>query len=508
MQNNDRTPTSQPTELTPTQEHEVRLAKLKELEKRGMSPWPEFKPVSATIVEVIADREKMAKDEESAEVYAIAGRMMAKRAHGKTMFAQLQDRSGSIQIYLRKDALGDELFDAIQHLFDLGDYLWVKGPIFFTKTGELTVKVNEITLLSKCLHPLPEKFHGLADVEVRYRQRYLDLMTNAESREKFRKRSEVLYQIRQFLVDKDFIEVETPMLHPIPGGAAARPFVTHHNAYDMDLFLRIAPELYLKRLVVGGFERVFEINRNFRNEGVSTRHNPEFTMIEFYMAHGDYHDGIALTESLLQAVVQKAVGSLDVPFGDKMLSFKAPFARFTVKEALMKIGEFSEAQVSEKGIDNVIERYNIELPNKKATYGEKLFLLFEEFVEEKIVQPTFIVGYPVEVSPLAKRDPKNPQLAARFELFIAGMELANGFSELNDPIDQAERFRKQSDAREGGDAEAHHYDAEYIKALEYGLPPAVGVGIGIDRLVMMCTNTTSIKDVILFPTLKVKHESK
>lgn len=503
---NDRTQTTAPEALTPSQEHEVRLGKLKELEKRGLSPWPEYKPVSSTAAEVIVEGAKLAKDEESSVSYVIAGRIMAKRAHGKTMFAQIQDRSGSIQVYIRKDTLGDENFDVVQHLYDLGDIVWIKGTLFYTKTQELTIKVSEITLLSKCLHPLPEKYHGLADVEARYRYRYLDLMTNIESREKFKKRSEMIHQIRQFLVNKDFIEVETPMLHPIPGGAAARPFKTHHNAYDMELFLRIAPELYLKRLVVGGFERVFEINRNFRNEGVSTRHNPEFTMIEYYMAHGDYKDGIALTESLLQNVIEKAIGSLDVPFGEKMLSFKAPFAQFTIKQALLSIGGLTEAHISESGVDAFIKEHKIHVPNKNATHGEKLFVLFEECVEAKIVQPTFIIGYPVEVSPLAKRDPHNPDQAARFELFVAGMELANGFSELNDPLDQADRFRKQSQAREGGDAEAHHYDADFIKALEYGLPPAVGVGIGIDRLVMMCTNTTSIKDVILFPTLKTKHD--
>ena len=427
------------------------------------------------------------EDSEISKTYELGGRLVSRREHGKTIFGNISDRSGSIQLYIRKDNIGEEAFEKFKKFFDVGDIVWVKGALFKTRLGEVTVKVEEIELLSKCLHPLPEKFHGLVDVEQRYRQRYLDLISNPESRERFIKRSKIVQAIRKFLLKRDFLEVETPMLHPIPGGATAKPFVTHHNAYDIDLFLRIAPELYLKRLVVGGFDRVFEINRNFRNEGVSTKHNPEFTMIEFYMAHGDYRNGMDMTEKMIQESVTQNFDSLDITFGDHKLSFKTPFKRMTIKESLIKVAGFSKEELSEKS-------------------GEKLFLLFEEFVEEKLIQPTFITGYPIEVSPLAKRDPKDSSVAARFELFVAGMEIANGFTELNDPIDQAERFRQQALRKDSGDEEAHHYDADYIRALEYGLPPTVGVGVGIDRLVMLLTNTTSIKDIILFPTMKRVHE--
>jgi lysyl-tRNA synthetase class 2 len=474
-------------------EHEIRMQKIKEMEEAGISPWPEFRPVNATCAE--------AKREDTEKIFELSGRLISRREHGKTIFGNLQDRSGSIQIYIRKDNIGDEAFENFTKFFDVGDIVWVKGPVFKTKMGEITVKVQEITLASKCLYPLPEKYHGLVDVEQRYRQRYLDLISNEESRTRFKKRSKIVQSIRNFLLEKDFLEVETPMLHPIPGGATARPFITHHNAYDIDLYLRIAPELYLKRLVVGGFERVFEINRNFRNEGVSTKHNPEFTMIEYYMANGDYRDGIDLTEGLISRAVLDNFDSVDVKFGDKNISFKAPFKRLTVEEALVEIGGLSKDEIERENIDALFKKKNLDM-GRKANYGEKLFFLFEVLVEDKILQPTFIIGFPIEVSPLAKRDPKDKNIAARFELFVAGMELANGFTELNDPIDQAARFRQQVEIKEAGDEEAHHYDADYIHALEYGLPPTVGVGVGIDRLTMLLTNTTSIKDVILFPTMK------
>ena len=326
-------------------------------------------------------------------------------------------------------------------------------------------------------------------------------MSNQESKDKFKKRSNVIQTIRSFLYKHDFMEVETPMLHPIPGGATARPFITHHNTFDMDLYLRIAPELYLKRLVIGGFDRVFEINRNFRNEGVSTRHNPEFTTLEFYMAYGDYNDGMAMTEQLIQEAVLSNFNTLTLPFGDKTVNLEAPFQRLTMAESVITIGGLTPAHITPENIDTTLASFQLKT-HANAGYGTKLFMLFEQCVEANIVQPTFIIGYPIEVSPLAKRDEKNPEQAARFELFICGMEFANGFTELNDPFDQAERFKQQVNARDAGDQEAHHYDADYIKALEYGLPPTVGVGIGIDRLVMLLTNTPSIKDVILFPTLK------
>ena len=465
-------------------EHEIRVQKVEQLKAAGEQAWPEYKPVNSTCEKALSEFQE---DSEISKTYELGGRLVSRREHGKTIFGNISDRSGSIQLYIRKDNIGEEAFEKFKKFFDVGDIVWVKGALFKTRLGEVTVKVEEIELLSKCLHPLPEKFHGLVDVEQRYRQRYLDLISNPESRERFIKRSKIVQAIRKFLLKRDFLEVETPMLHPIPGGATAKPFVTHHNAYDIDLFLRIAPELYLKRLVVGGFDRVFEINRNFRNEGVSTKHNPEFTMIEFYMAHGDYRNGMDMTEKMIQESVTQNFDSLDITFGDHKLSFKTPFKRMTIKESLIKVAGFSKEELSEKS-------------------GEKLFLLFEEFVEEKLIQPTFITGYPIEVSPLAKRDPKDSSVAARFELFVAGMEIANGFTELNDPIDQAERFRQQALRKDSGDEEAHHYDADYIRALEYGLPPTVGVGVGIDRLVMLLTNTTSIKDIILFPTMKRVHE--
>lgn len=479
-------------------EHEMRVAKIQKMPADGLTPWPEYKPVSHTSAQAIHD---FSQNPESGHEYTIAGRLMIKRDHGKTFFGILQDRDGRVQVYIKKDEVGEVAFEQFKKYFDIGDIVWVRGPLFVTKMGETTVKVLELTLLSKCLHPLPEKFHGLTDVEQRYRQRYLDLISNPESKEKFKKRSMIIKTIRQFLQDRDFLEVETPMLHPIPGGAAARPFTTHHNAYNMELFLRIAPELYLKQLVIGGFERVFEINRNFRNEGVSTKHNPEFTMLEFYMAHGNYLDGIALTEQLLCEAVSKNFDSLKVQFNGKTIDFTPPLKKLTVQESLIEFARLTEAQISPNNIDILLREHNIQV-HANAGHGVKLFALFEELVEAKIEQPTFIIGYPIEVSPLSKRDAKDPDIAARFELFVCGMELSNGFTELNDPFDQAERFKGQAQAREGGDDEAHHYDADYIKALEYGLAPTVGVGIGIDRLVMMLTDTNSIKDMILFPTMK------
>lgn len=488
-------------EQTESQEHELRVAKVRDLDKRGLSAWPELRHVTDTAGQAKASFEQN-KDEE--KVYTLAGRLMTLRDHGKTFFAHLQDRSGPLQLYIKKGILPDQTFDLFKHDINTGDHMWVTGTLFTTKTGELSLRVTDLALMSKCLQPLPEKYHGLTNVEQRYRQRYLDLMTNAETREKFKKRSGIVASIRSFLQEQDFIEVETPMLHPIPGGAAARPFITHHNAYDMQLYLRIAPELYLKRLVVGGFERVFEINRNFRNEGVSTKHNPEFTMLEFYMAYGDYNDGIRLTEELISHVVMENFGTHTVQYQDHVLDFTAPFKRLSIADSLVEIGGLNCDDISEKNIDTLIKKLGVEIKGTPS-YGVKLFALFEECVESKIVQPTFVTDYPIEVSPLSKRDPNNPEVAARFELFAVGMELSNGFTELNDPFDQAQRFAGQTEAREAGDEEAHYFDAEYIKALEYGLPPTVGVGIGIDRLAMILTNTSSIKDVILFPTMKMIH---
>jgi lysyl-tRNA synthetase class 2 len=483
-------------------EYEIRLAKVNFLRAKGIEPWPIEIPVITHFSSQLKSLHEKVLDESFVEKVTIAGRILTKRAHGKAAFFNVQDQDGIIQIYLNQAQIGQEDYNLWEHVLDVGDIISTTGTLFITKVGELTVRVDRLVLLSKSLHPLPEKFHGLTDVETRYRQRYLDLISNPDTKERFKKRSGIISMIRQYLFDHGYMEVETPMLHPIPGGAAAKPFVTHHNALSNDFYLRIAPELYLKRLLVGGYDRVFEINRNFRNEGVSTRHNPEFTMLEFYTAFEDFPYAINFVEHMLRYVVQKVCGQTRVPFGEHILDFESPFAKLTVFDAICQYGGYNKADIQENEIDNLIKKLGIKLANKEASYGQKLFAVFEEVAEKKLIQPTFLIGFPIEVSPLAKRNKDNNQIADRFELFMAGMELANSFNELNDPLDQAERFKDQAKAHAAGDDEAHHYDADFIKALEYGLPPAVGVGVGIDRLVMCLTNTTSIKDVILFPTLK------
>lgn len=485
---------------TGSQEHQVRVQKVEEMRALGIEPWPAGKMINSTCTQIVAAFKE--NEEAPLPVYELSGRVLALREHGKSAFAQIQDRTGTLQLYFKQTDLGDVLFDQLIKFVDIGDIIWVSGTVFKTRMGEITLKAHAFFLQSKCLHPLPEKFHGLTDVETKYRQRYLDLIANPESKERFIKRSLIVRTMRQFLDDHDFVEVETPMLHPIPGGAAARPFVTHHNALNAELYLRIAPELYLKRLVVGGIERVYEINRNFRNEGLSTRHNPEFTMVEFYAAYLDYTYMMTFVEQMLQTIAQKVCGETVLPFGEYMLDFSKPFTRLTMKQAVMQYGNCAEYDVSEEGIDALLAKHHITLENKNVSWGYKLLTLFEELVEKHLIQPTYITEFPVEVSPLAKRNNHNPAVVDRFELFMAGIELSNGFNELNDPFDQAERFKEQATAHSGGDVEAHRYDADYVRALEYSLPPTVGVGIGIDRLVMMFTNTTSIKDVILFPTLK------
>lgn len=482
-----------------SEEHHIRVDKVKKLRDQGIEPWPEHKEVPHTSKQVLD-----AFQEDQEEAYTVAGRIVALRWHGKSAFLKIQDRAGRLQVYLKKDVLGEKTFDLLEHHVDMGDIVWVTGTSFKTKTGEITLKATDCVILSKCLHPLPEKFHGIADVEIKYRQRYLDLISDEDSRAKFVVRSKLISGLRHYLEDHEFMEVETPMLHPIPGGAVARPFITHHNALSSDLFLRIAPELYLKRLVVGGFERVYEINRNFRNEGISTRHNPEFTMLEFYMAHQDYHYMMDFVEEMLKKVVHEACQKDQVPFGEHTLDFAQPFARLSIKDAVLKHGNYKEADIAPDNIDAEIKKHGVKLQVKNPSYGQKLFLLFEEVAEKQLIQPTFITDFPVEVSPLAKRDSENPEFVARFELFMGGMELANCFNELNEPFDQEERFKEQAATHAAGDDEAMHFDADYVRALEYGLPPTVGCGIGIDRLAMILTNTTSIKDVILFPTLKRK----
>ncbi len=428
--------------------------------------------------------------------------MMLKRVMGKACFATLQDMSGRIQLYVTLDALGATVLDAFKH-WDLGDIVGASGTLFKTKTGELSVRVTAIRLLAKALRPLPEKFHGLADQEQRYRQRYVDLITNADSRRVFAARSKIVQAIREFFVARGYLEVETPMMHPIPGGAAARPFATHHNALDMELFLRIAPELYLKKLVVGGLEKVFEINRNFRNEGISTRHNPEFTMLEFYEAYRDYRYLMDLTEELFREVAIKVAGTTTVPYQGETIDLGSRFDRLTMAEAIHKYHpHYPLAELAKPEYLRVaLAPFDVEVFASDGV-GLLQLKLFEATTEDKLVQPTFIVAHPTDVSPLARASDSDPSVTERFELFITGRELANGFSELNDPEDQAARFRAQVDAREAGDEEAMYFDADYIRAMEYGLPPTAGEGIGIDRLVMLLTDSPSIRDVILFPQMK------
>ncbi|MBT3455473.1 lysine--tRNA ligase [bacterium] len=483
-------------------EHQIRLKKVKELRDSKINPWPTNVKIKNTCVDAIKTY-KDGQEEDGPDISA-AGRLIGFRLHGKTSFGHIQDRTGKVQVYFKKDLLGDDRFEFLKKYIDRGDIISVAGPVFKTKTGEITLKVKSFSLLSKCLHPLPEKFHGIADIELKYRQRYLDLISSEETRKRFKIRSKVVSLFREDLEKKDFIEVETPMLHPIPGGAVAKPFVTHHNALDTEFYLRIAPELYLKRLVVGGLERVYEINRCFRNEGLSTRHNPEFTTIELYWAYEDYDAMMDLIEDIIKKSVTDVYGKTSIPLGKNTIDYGKPFERLAMKDAVIKYGNVDEKMLSEKNIDVLISEHKIKIANKNAGWGQKLFALFEELVEDKLIQPTFIIDFPVEVSPLAKRYDDNPDFVARFELYIGGMEIANGFNELNDPFDQAERFNEQVAAREAGDDEAHFFDQEYITALEHGLPPTVGAGIGIDRLVMLLTDTLSIKEVILFPTLKKK----
>ena len=433
---------------------------------------------------------------------AVAGRMMLKRVMGKASFATLQDMSGRIQVYLNNEGVGADVHEAFKH-WDLGDILGVQGTLFKTRTGELTVNATGVRLLAKSLRPLPEKFHGLTDQEQKYRQRYVDLITSEETRKTFRVRSRIVQEIRNFMVDKGYLEVETPMMHPIPGGASAKPFVTHHNALDMELYLRVAPELYLKRLVVGGFEKVFETNRNFRNEGISTRHNPEFTMIEFYEAYRDYRYLMDFTEELLRTVAQNVLGTTQLPYGEHVVDLSQPFARLTVAEAMLAHHkEYNERDLHDREwLLKELKRLGADA-KEDAGVGTLQLALFEETTETKLIQPTFIIDYPAEVSPLARRNDERPDITDRFELYITGREMANGFSELNDPEDQAARFEEQAKAKAAGDEEAMFYDADYIRALEYGLPPTAGEGIGIDRLVMLFTNSPSIRDVILFPHMR------
>jgi lysyl-tRNA synthetase class 2 len=432
----------------------------------------------------------------------VAGRLMSKRIMGKASFAHLQDMSGNIQLFVQRDALAEGVYADFKK-WDIGDIVGAEGEMFKTKTGELSVRVDDIRLLAKSLRPLPEKYHGLADQELKYRQRYVDLIMNETTRNTFRVRSALVNQLRHFLIERDYLEVETPMMQAIPGGALARPFKTFHNALDMELYLRIAPELYLKRLVVGGFERVFEINRNFRNEGLSTRHNPEFTMLEFYQAYADYHDLMDMTEEMFRGLAEELTGNSRVTYQGLDIDFGKPFERLTLREAVLRYNpELGEADLDD--LDRLRGYAGSQgIPVKDGWGTGKLMLeIYEKTVEGRLQDPTFITAYPIEVSPLSRRSDEDPSVADRFELIIAGREIANGFSELNDPEDQAERFRHQLRDKEAGDEEAMHFDADYVRALEHGMPPTAGEGVGIDRLVMLFTDSPSIRDVLLFPHMR------
>jgi len=480
-----------------------RKSKLSQLREQGVAFPNDFSPNNLA-VDIHTENDQKDNDqlERDNVVVKVAGRIMMRRLMGKASFVQLQDRSGKIQLYVRKQDMPEGMYDAFKE-WDMGDIIGAEGILFKTKTGELSVKTTEVRLLTKALRPLPDKWHGLADQEIRYRQRYLDLIVNQDARKVFQTRVKVIQLMREFFIQNDYMEVETPMMHAIPGGAAARPFITHHNALDMDLYLRIAPELYLKRLVVGGFERVFEINRNFRNEGLSTKHNPEFTMIEFYQAYAVYTDLMDLTEEMLRHITQEVLGTTAVTYQGQTLDFGKPFDRLTIPQSLLKYNsDLTEAVVTDKAKLTAYMQGK-ELPIEKSWgLGRCQFELFEHTVEDKLLDPTFIIEYPTEVSPLARKNDQNPDITDRFELFVGGREIANGFSELNDPEDQAERFQQQVASKDAGDLEAMHYDADYIRALEYGLPPTAGEGIGIDRLVMLLTDSASIRDVLLFPHMR------
>ena len=481
-----------------------RRNKLDELRENGIAFPNDFRRnvVAAELHAKFDALDKAAIDNAEPVRVKVAGRMMLQRVMGKASFATIQDMSGRIQVYVQGKALPEGRYDEFKG-WDIGDIIGAEGVIFRTQKGELSIKVDEIRLLTKSLRPLPDKFHGLEDQETRYRQRYVDLIMNDPTRKTFLIRSQCVSFIRRFLEDKGFLEVETPMMQAIPGGATARPFTTQHNALDMELFLRIAPELYLKRLVVGGFEKVFEINRNFRNEGLSTRHNPEFTMLEFYEAYADYNDLMDITEEMLRGLAQAVLGTTVVPYQGDEYDFGKPFTRMTVTESILHHNPELAAEQLESLEEAVKVAEALEIP-LKASYGlgKVQIEIFEKTVEDQLKHPTFITAYPTEVSPLARRNDDNPFVTDRFEFFVGGRELANGFSELNDAEDQAERFRKQVEEKEGGDDEAMHFDEDYIVALEHGLPPTAGEGIGIDRLVMLLTDSASIRDVLLFPHMR------
>ncbi|MGI5901388.1 MAG: lysine--tRNA ligase [Desulfitobacteriia bacterium] len=478
----------------------VRLEKLQNLKEQGIEPYADRYLKTHQTWEIIENFPELDGQEVS-----IAGRVMSKRHQGKVIFFHIQDQDGRLQAYIRKDKVGEKEFELI-NTFDIGDIVGIEGEVFRTKRGEISIRALKVTLLTKSLRPLPEKFHGLTNVETRYRQRYLDLIMNTEVRETFVMRSLIMRTMRRYLENNGFLEVETPTLSSIAGGAAAKPFITHHNALNIDLYLRIALELPLKRLIVGGFEKVFEIGRNFRNEGISIKHNPEFTMMELYQAYANYEDIMNLTEDMIAYIVEQVHGTLEITYQDEKINFAKPWRRLQMLEAIKQYtGVDFENIKSDQEARSLAEEKGL-LVRDHDTRGTIINEFFEEFVEPKLIQPTFIIGHPVEISPLAKRNTLRPEYTDRFEVFVYGREIANAFSELNDPLDQRERFENQMKQRERGDDEAHMMDEDFLQALEYGLPPTGGLGVGIDRLVMLLTNSASIRDVILFPTMRPREE--
>lgn len=481
----------------------VRRQKMEELRAKGIDPFGKRFDRTAEASDLKEKYNRLEKEElENQSIHvALAGRIMTKRGKGKAGFAHIQDRSGQIQIYVRKDTVGDDHYEIFK-MADLGDIVGVKGTVFKTKVGELSIKVDSFEILTKSLRPLPDKFHGLKDVEQRYRQRYLDLIVNPESKNTFITRSKIIQSMRKYLDNKGFLEVETPVMHSIPGGAAARPFITHHNALDMELYMRIALELHLKRLIVGGLEKVYEIGRVFRNEGISTRHNPEFTMIELYEAYADYNDIMDLTENLIAYIAEDVLGTTKIQYGEHEVDLTPKWKRLHMVDAVKEyVGVDFWKEMSVEEARELAKEHNIEI-TEHMTVGHIINEFFEQKIEDQLIQPTFVYGHPVEISPLAKKNGEDPRFTDRFELFIVGREHANAFTELNDPIDQRERFEAQLKEREQGNDEAHLMDEDFVEALEYGMPPTGGLGIGVDRLVMLLTNSPSIRDVLLFPLMR------
>lgn len=497
MDEQNRTPEVVQSEEEISEILQIRRDKLSALQQAGRDPF------QVTTYEVTAYAEEITGkfDEYEGKQVSVAGRILSKRGMGKAGFIDIQDHTGRIQSYVRKDHLGDEEYDWFKK-YDIGDMIGLRGEVFRTQSGQISVKADQVQLLCKSLLPLPEKWHGLKDVEMRYRQRYVDLIVNAEVKDTFVKRSRIIREIRTFLDGENFLEVETPTLHGIAGGASARPFITHHNALDMDMYLRIALELHLKRLIVGGFDRVYEIGRVFRNEGIDTRHNPEFTMLELYQAFTDYNGMMDITERMIRTVAQKVLGTSLIQYGDVEIDLAKPFTRISMKDAVKQYaGVDFDAIATEEEAKALAKEHHIEFEDRHKK-GDILNLFFETYCEEKMIQPTFVMNHPVEISPLAKKMPENPAYTERFELFVVGRELANAFSELNDPIDQRQRFEAQAALKAAGDDEACDVDEDFLTALEYGMPPTGGLGIGIDRLIMLLTNSASIRDVLLFPTMK------